>query len=201
MFPLLQAAAHHCSICWAPGAPLPHFLVVLQMGPAQHLRHTGMHLQTASVPCTNTSQTRQQGLGGAEQRVSQQLTSLLHQCGSTERCGYKKGYSTELAPRTVMSRTTTDASPPEASRGGNVPGIPPPFAHRVNAPLSRTSRVLAKPREGSAPSESRFFSGCRQTCVKVPHCLQHCGVEGAYLGRPSWPAATRIALEETSSFD
>jgi hypothetical protein len=64
-----------------------------------------------------------------------------------------------------MSRTTTDASPPEASRGGNVPGIPPPFAHRVNAPLSRTSRALAKPREGSAPSESRVFLAGADKCV------------------------------------
>ena len=72
--------------------------------------------------------------------------------------------------------------------------VPAPFAHRVNAPQGRTSRVLAKPRESLRPQSQGFFSGCRQTCVEVPHYLQHCGVGGAYLGRPSWPAATRIAL-------
>jgi hypothetical protein len=36
LFLLLQAAVHHCSICWPPSAPLPNLLVVLQTGAAQH---------------------------------------------------------------------------------------------------------------------------------------------------------------------
>jgi hypothetical protein len=197
LFSLLQAAAHHCSICWAPGAPLPHFLVVLQMGPAQQPCHGHAFADSISSSYEHLSEEatrtwRSGAKGVATANIAVTPVRVDREMWVQERVQHR--VSAQDSDIQAHPRMRLRQRHPGEGTSATSLAFPPPS--RIGSTPRRVGQAeyWLSPGKALRPQSQGFFSGCRHRCVEVPHYLQHCAVGGAYLGRPSWPAATRIAL-------